>query len=241
MLRIFKAELFKCRHNLSFFLSLLASVPLGILYAVICELDHTLSMAEILSGVVSYYNIFFIMMIAMYVTADYEKGTIKAIMSSGVSKSGIYFGRLLVCVVVSEIMFLLAFAGSAGYGLIKGIAMVSSAMPWTTLQFIESVGVQMVVVAIYAMIGYFVSVLFKKQIPSMVVAIALINFEPLAIGKLSQLLHVDLSVLDFVSVIEQIEVLNISGTVLVGSGIFAAVVFVATFIIGTAVFKHRDI
>ena len=241
MFRIFKAELFKCRHNMSFFLSLLASVPLGILYTVICELDKTLSMAEILSGVVSYYSIFFIIMITMYVTNDYEKGTIKAIMSSGVSKSGIYFGRLLVSIVVSEVMFLLAFAGAGAYGFLRGIPMASAAMPWTTFQFVESVGVQMLIVAVYAMLGYFISVLIKKQMPAMIVAIIVINCEPLLIGKLSEVLHADLSVLDFTSMIEQIEMLNLSGNVLIGTGIFALVVFVATFIIGTAIFKHRDI
>ena len=241
MFRIFKAELFKCRHNLSFFLSLLAAVPLGVLYCVICELDKTLSMAEILSGVVSYYSIFFIVMITMYVTNDYEKGTIKAIMSSGVSKSKIYFGRLMVSIFVSEIMFILAFGGAYLWGFLKGIPLVSEAMPWTTFQFAESVGVQMLIVAVYAMLGYFISVLIKKQMPAMIVSIAVINFEPLLVGKASEFLGKDLSILDFNSMIEQIEMLNLSGTVLIGTGIFALVVFFLTFIIGTTVFKHRDI
>ncbi len=226
---------------MSFFLSLLASVPLGVLYTVICELDKTLSMAEILSGVVSYYNIFFIVMIAMYVTNDYEKGTIKAIMASGASKSKIYFGRLLVSIFISEIMFILAFIGAYVWCVFKDIPMISSSMPWTITQFAESVGVQMLIVAIYAMIGYFISVLAKKQIPAMIISIVVINFEPLAIGKLSELLGKDLSILNFMSMIEQIEMLNLSGKVLIGTGIFALVVFVATFVIGTAVFKHRDV
>ena len=241
MFRIFKAELFKCRHNMSFFLSLLAAVPLGILYSYICELDKTLSMAEILSGVVSYYSIFFIIMITMYVTNDYEKGTIKAIMSSGVSKSKIYFGRLTVSIFISEIMFLLAFAGAFGWAFIRGIPFTSDAMSWTTFQFVESVGVQMLIVAVYAMIGYFISVLIKKQMISMIVAIIVINFEPLIIGKVGELLGKDLSMLDFNSVIEQIEVLDLSGNVLIGTGIFALAVFFFTFAVGTAVFKHRDI
>lgn len=162
-------------------------------------------------------------------------------MSSGVSKSGIYFGRLLVSVVVSEVMFLLAFAGAGAYGFMRDIPMASAAMPWTTFQFVESVGVQMLVVAVYAMLGYFISVLIKKQMPAMIVAIIVINCEPLLIGKLSEIFHADLSVLDFTSMIEQIEMLNLSGNVLVGTGIFALVVFVATFIVGTAIFKHRDI
>ena len=226
---------------MSFFLSLLAAVPLGVLYGVICELDKTLSMAEILSGVVSYYNIFFIIMITMYVTNDYEKGTIKAIMSSGVSKSKIYFGRLMVSIFISEIMFVLAFAGAYAWGFFKGIPLVSEAMPWTVFEFAESVGVQMLIVAVYAMLGYFISVLIKKQMPAMIVAIAVINFEPLLVGKASELLGKDLSILDFNSMIERIEMLNLSGSVLIGTGAFALVVFFLTFVIGTTVFKHRDI
>ena len=241
MFRIFKAELFKCRHNMSFFLSLLAAAPLGILYAFICELDKTLSMAEILSGVVSYYNIFFIIMIAMYVTNDYEKGTIKSIMSSGVSKTKIYLGRLSVSIFISEIMFVLAFVGALAWGIFRGIPFVSDAMPWTTFEFVESILVQMLIVAIYAMIGYFISVLIKKQMPSMIVAIAFINFEPLLISKIGELSGVDLSILDFNSVIEQIEMLDMSGTVLYGMLVLGIFVFVLTFIIGTAIFKHRDI
>ena len=58
-------------------------------------------------------------MIAMYVTNDYEKGTIKAIVSSGVSKTKIYFGRLLVSIFISEIMFALAFIGAYVWGTVQ--------------------------------------------------------------------------------------------------------------------------
>ena len=46
-------------------------------------------------------------------------------------------------------------------------------------------------------------------------------------------------VLGFNSVIEQIEMLDMSGTVLYGMLVLG--IFVLTFIIGTAIFRHRDI
>ena len=70
MKKIFSAEMYKVRHNLSFFVSMIASVPLGALFTIVMCLVPEVTMPDILSGVVSYYKIFFIVMIAMYVTND---------------------------------------------------------------------------------------------------------------------------------------------------------------------------
>ena len=241
MSKIFKAELYKIRHNLVFFVSLLASAPLGALLTVVAGLDSSICLAEVLSSIVSFYEIFFIIMIAMYVTNDYEKGTIKAIVSSGVSKTKIYFGRLLVSIFISEIMFILACIGAYVWGTVKGIPMTSGEFVWTNMQIIESIIIQMIIVIAYAMIGYFISVLTKKQIVAIMVSIVVINFEPVAVSYIGKALGQNLSVLDFSNTISQIEKLNITGNILLSSLLFVLVVFVFTFAIGTYVFKHRDI
>ena len=241
MSKIFKAELYKIRHSKAFFLSLLASAPLGALLTVVAGLDSKICLAEVLSSIVSFYKIFFIIMIAMYVTNDYEKGTIKAIVSSGVSKTKIYFGRLLVSIFISEIMFALAFIGAYVWGTVKGIPMTSLDFAWTTTQIIESVGIQMIIVAAYAMIGYFISVLTKKQIVAIIVTVFVINLEPVAIGYIGKALGQNLNILDFSNTINQIEMLNFTGNILLSAALFAAAVFIFTFALGSYIFKHRDI
>lgn len=241
MSKIFKAELYKICHSKAFFLSLLASAPLGALLTVVAGLDSKICLVEVLSSIVSFYKIFFIIMIAMYVTNDYEKGTIKSIVSSGVSKTKIYFGRLLVSIFISEIMFALAFIGAYVWGTFKGIPMTSPDFAWTYTQIIESVGIQMIVVAAYAMIGYFISVLTKKQIVAIIVTVFIINLEPVAVGYIGKTLGKNLNILDFSNTISQIEMLNFTGNILLSAGLFAIAVFIFTFALGSYIFRHRDI
>lgn len=241
MKKIFSAEMYKVRHNLSFFVSMIASVPLGALFTIVMCLVPEVTMPDILSGVVSYYKIFFIVMIAMYVTNDYEKGTIKAIVSSGVSKSRIYFGRLLVSIVISELMFLMSTAGAWICAAVRNVPTSSGADAWGVSQYAASILIQMLAVVFYAMIGYFVSVVLRKQVISIMASVFVIYFEPMAAQNLGKMLHADLSIFDFSNIMIQLEELNITGSVLLGFLVFIVIVGVLTCIIGTEVFKRRDI
>lgn len=241
MKKIFSAEMYKVRHNLSFFISMIASVPLGALFTIVMCLVPEVTMPDILSGVVSYYKIFFIVMIAMYVTNDYEKGTIKAIVSSGVSKSRIYFGRLLVSIVISELMFLMSTAGAWICAAVRNVPASSGADAWGASQYAASILIQMLAVVFYAMIGYFVSVVLRKQVISIMASVFVIYFEPMAAQNLGKMLHADLSIFDFSNIMIQLEELNITGSVLLGFLVFIVIVGVLTCIIGTEVFKRRDI
>ncbi len=241
MKKIVSAEMYKVRHNLSFFVSMIASVPLGALFTIVMCLVPEVTMPDIISGVVSYYKIFFIVMIAMYVTNDYEKGTIKAIVSSGVSKSRIYFGRLLVSIVISELMFLMSAAGAWICAVVRNVPAASGGQVWGAREYAESIVIQMLAVVLYAMVGYFISVILRKQVISIMAAVFILYFEPMAAQNLGKIIHADLSILDFSNTVVQMEELNITGSVLLGFAIFIVIVGVLTCIIGTEVFKRRDI
>lgn len=241
MFRIFNAELYKIRHNITIILSIILSAPLGILFAFIAQMDKTICSAQILGGLATYYKIFFVVLIIMYITLDYERGTIKAIISSGVSKTKIYFGRMLVSICVAEAMFLLAYIGAALTVSVNNIPMSSSVYSWSAIQYIESIFVQMLIVAAYAMIAYFVGVLIKKQVAAIMVAAIVINFESLIIGYLGKATHLNLSMLDFSTTIQNLELLNVNGSVLLGALIYAFIIFIFSFVIGVLIFKNRDI
>ena len=72
-------------------------------------------------------------------------------------------------------------------------------------------------------------------------SVFVIYFEPMAAQNLGKMLHADLSIFDFSNIMIQLEELNITGSVLLGFLVFIVIVGVLTCIIGTEVFKRRDI
>lgn len=112
MNRIFFVELYKIRHNITFMIAIIFAIPLGMLLALVAQIDKTLCVVQLLGSLSAYYKIFFVALVIMYVTLDYERGTIKAIISSGISKESIYLGRMLVSIFVCVILFILIYIGA---------------------------------------------------------------------------------------------------------------------------------
>lgn len=241
MNRIFKAEVYKITHVPSFMLSVLFALPAGVLISVIGNLDKSLTMVDVINVNLSMLVYYYVALVVIYVTNDYEKNTIKAIISSGVSKSKIYMSRLLVCVLIAEIALLFSIVGEFVYGYIAHIPMTSDTYEWTMANYAASIGFQMMFVMLVSALAYFVAIIIRKQMLSMIVAPIVFGFEPLIIHLIGKYFHIDLAVLDIPAAIEGMDSLSITGNVLIGTGLFFLIVIVVTFGIGVQVFKRRDV
>lgn len=241
MNRIIKAELYKIMNVPSFVVSMFFAFPAGALWGMAKRLDGQVTMVDLISGIMTYFIYFMLGLVILYITNDYEKGTIKAIVSSGVSKSKIYFGRLIVSVIIAEIVYIFSLIGTYAYGIIAGIPMTSADNLWTAGKFLTSILIQMIFVILYASIGYFIGVVVRKQVVSLMIAPLMIGLEPVAVGFISSFLKTDLTVLNIQQVVLQMDELNLSGSVLAGTVIFVTAVIVITFVVGVQIFKKRDV
>lgn len=241
MSRIIKAELYKIINVPSFVFSMFFAFPAGAIWGVVKRLDADVTMVDLISGIMTYFIYFMLAMVILYITNDYEKGTIKAIVSSGVSKSKIYFGRLIVSVIIAEVVYIFSLIGTYVYGIAAGIPMTNADNPWTAGQFLSSILIQMVFVILYASIGYFIGVVIRKQVVSLMAAPLLVGLEPVAVGCISSFFKTDLTILNIQQIVLQMDELNLSGNILAGTVIFVAVVIVITFAIGVQIFKKRDV
>lgn len=238
MNRIVKAELYKISNVPSFIFSLLFALPAGILWAALATAGGGVTLLDVYTGIGSYANIFLITLIVLYVTNDYEKGTIKAIVSSGVSKSKIYFGRMLVSVLIAETGFLLALLGTTIYV----VPFTDLQSPdWTVMQYASSIIIQMLFVLLYAAIGYFIAVVVRKQTFATLSAVLLVGLEPLLVGGLSKAFHINLSVFDVSAISQEMESLQITGSVLAGCAVFVAVAAILSVVVGARIFVKRDV
>lgn len=68
-----------------------------------------------------------------------------------------------------------------------------------------------------------------------------IHAEPLLVSYLGKMLRMDLEIFDISNVSQQMEALNITGNVLLGSGIFLLVTVFVCIVIGVQAFKRYDI
>lgn len=241
MSRIFKAELYKITHIPSFVFSVLFAFPVGMLLCVVAGMGGDLSVVDVFEENLSMLGYYFMAITVIYVTNDYEKNTIKAIISSGVSKSKIYISRLCVCVLVAEIALLLAVAGEFIYAAVTGMPITNEAHPWTAPQFMASIGLQMLFTMLLVGLGYFVAILIRKQMPAIMVSGVFLGAEALVIGGIGKTFKIDLSALNIPTVIEQMDSLNITSNVLIGTAVLVVLVLIVTFGIGVQVFKRRDI
>lgn len=239
--RIIKAELYKILHVPSFILSVLFAIPAGVLWAFLIGAKGGVAMSDLVSNILLVCPYFFITIVIIYVTNDYEKGTIKAIVSSGVSKTKIYFGRMVVSVLIAEATYLLCILGMFIGGTVKGVPMTSPAFPWTSSQFLSSILIQMFIVILYASLGYFVGIAVRKQTFSIILGTMIIALEPLIIQYLGKFLNVKLDMLDMSELAMRLEELQISWDAILGMAILTVIIVLITFVIGVQMFKRRDV
>lgn len=239
--RIFKAELYKITHIPSFVFSVLFAFPAGVLLCVLAGTGGDLSVVDVFENNLSMLGYYFIAITVIYVTNDYEKNTIKAIISSGISKGRIYISRLCVCILVTEVALLLAVTGEFVYAAIAGVPITNEVHPWTTAQFASSIGLQMLFTMLLVGIGYFLAIMIRKQMPAVMVSTAVLGLEAVAIGAIGKAFKIDLTAFNIPTIIEQMDSLNITANVLIGSAIFFVFVLLVTFGIGVQVFKRRDV
>ena len=131
----------------------------------------------------SQMNIVFPIFITLFVCNDFSEGTIKNILSRGISRGQVFFSKLLT-VYVASLFFVL-------FGML--VAVITGTCIWGfgdsfELSFLPNLGVQFLLVLAYATVDVFFAFLFGKKAASLAVGIGLTTVATLVFALLDVIL-----------------------------------------------------
>ena len=173
MNKIIRTELYKLRHNLGFIILLLVSVALygGMNYMTETSADAVSAFTQ-MGSFSSFIPVFAAVATASIVCDDYQLKTMKNIISSGVSKNSIFFGKYITSMLATLLLLVLdAVVTIAVCGYFKGFSSNGVVMQ----QLLINIALQMVVVLIFNTISFVIASLLKSS-KSTIILSALLYF-----------------------------------------------------------------
>ncbi len=183
MSRILKTELYKLRHNKSYWLILLISIVcfLGLAY-----LDNTqTNVNEIVASSAAMVPLFGVVITIGIAQSDYNDGTLKNVVSSGISRMSIYIGKLIT-----------AFIGSLGVFVVEAVIGIAAAIYHGSsvqidiLFVVRSISLQAFIILNYTVIYFLIGNFIRSSALAVTLSFALNLFGTFAFGFVTNYLHV---------------------------------------------------
>lgn len=190
MHKIVKTELYKLRHNVGFIILMLVSVIVygGLNYMVETSSEAMDAMTQ-LSDFSFLIPIFAAVATASIVCDDYQLKTMKNIVSSGVSRHGIFFGKYLTSMLTTFLLLLLdAIVTIVICVYFKGFGHHAIVMQ----QLLINIVLQIVVVLIFNTFSFIFASLLKSSKSTIILSVILYLADGALFTGLSKLTHIRL-------------------------------------------------
>ncbi len=234
MINVIKSEFYKLRHNKSYWAIVLIAI---IFYTYL--LVHT-TIAESydanMTSLCGILPIFGALIVISITRSDYTSGTMKNIVSVGVSRTSIYFGKLITAFLASMLIFVLE-------AIITTVIYANNNLDITIdfMLFIKSFALQALIVLNYCVIFFLIGNVIKNSALAFAICFVIYMFAAAAFGLVGNYLHVsNLANYELGTIAGAVEKVNIS-TVAVEHLLCISVIIVIFSVIGSLVFKKLEI
>lgn len=234
MNKIIKTELFKLKHNKNFFVILVLLIAAHIGLGMIDKEDTKFT--DIMTSFSSLLPLFSAVVCVALAQNDYNHGTLKNVVSSGISRKSIYLGKIVVAFIATAILFIVE-------GIIS-IVMIYAMMPNISFDFaviIPSFLLQIVIALNYTVLFFLIGSVIKSSAFAVITCYIVYLFDAFAFGYIGNFLHIsDLADYSLGGVTTAVEKLSVSSVSIMHLGIITVIIIAAAFI-GSFIFSKQDV
>lgn len=234
MSKIIKTELFKLKHNKNFLVILVLLIAAHIGFGFIDKEDTTF--ADIMTTFSSLLPLFSAVVCVALAQNDYNCGTLKNVVSSGISRKSIYLGKMIVAFIATAILFLVE-------GIVS-IVMLYVTMPNITIDFaviIPALLLQIVIALNYTVLFFLIGSVIRSAAFAVITCYIIYLFDAFAFGYIGNFLHIsDLADYSLGGVTTAVEKLSVSTVSIMHLGIITVIIIVAA-LIGSFAFSKQDV
>jgi len=235
MLNIIKAETYKLIHNKLVIITFIICLAFS---ALIYYFGSTLEADSLSSAVATTFSnlqLLFIIIVGTLVTSEYESGTMKNLILSGVSRTNIYLGRLVACIFVCGALLMVGI-------LVSGLtAFFIHGLNGTLVSLLQSVLLQFVLMVGIVSLTYLIASLVKRTAIALIIAFLIIDFLQMPFTLLDKKFNLHLEGYDFNSLMNSIVNSTSTGSAIAHLAITVSFVFLITITIGNAFFKRSEV
>ncbi|MEG0275939.1 MAG: ABC transporter permease [Coprobacillus sp.] len=234
MNNVLRAELYKLKNNKTFYLCMLVAIGVSIVGTVTTTDENATYM---FLSVATNLPIFLAITVSDIVCNDYEENTMKNLISSGNSRWHIYGGKLIAALIVGVIFFAVDGVAST----ISGYIFNGFGHGVTALHVMESLAVQLLLIAVYVLTFFGFSAIAKTSKVGLIASLIYIFAVALIPWALSNyVFHVNLSAFSMDTLIKNIENLNFSYHMIINFVIYGSASILFN-IIGYLRFKREEV
>lgn len=234
MHKVVKAELFKLKRNKAYWFILLLSF--GIYLALGLMTDEKISFQDAIASSASIVPLFSALVAISVAQADYNDGTMKNVVSTGISRTSIYIGKLLAAYIGCMGIFLIEAIMSVGFSVYGGATVTMDAF-----FIIKAVLLQAVVVLNYTVIFFLLGSIIHSAALAVSLSFAYYLFGAFAFGYVGSFLHISgLADYELGSVATAIEQVNVNTVTMLHLGIVTIIILFFTYI-GAFCFNRQEI
>lgn len=233
MTNVFAAEMYKLKYNILFYACLIGIVASAVIGSV-TGTTETLVTAFEDNG--ANFPLFLVIIISTMACDDYEKDTMKNLVSSGNSRAHIYGGKILAAIAVGLIMFIVDGAAvmTIGYmanGLGDGLTVIGA---------IESLAVQLLLVLVYVLTFFGFASITKSSKYGIMLGVLYVfaaAMVPWFLGNF--VFHANLEAFSIDTLVKSIDSLNFSFNMIVNFAIYGGIAVVLNLIGFTRLKKNE--
>ncbi|MFR7592824.1 MAG: ABC transporter permease [Longibaculum sp.] len=207
MSRILKTELYKLKHNKAYWAILLLAIIAFVGLGMVDDSKESFNMAIASSS--SLVPIFGAVVVIGVAQADYSDGTMKNVVSSGISRPAIYIGKMIAAFIGSLGVFLIEAIVSVGFVVYNG-----SPVTLDVLFIVKSILLQMVIVANYTVVYFLLGSIIRSSALAISISFVFYLFGAFAFGYVGNFLHIS-GLLDYelgtvATAVEQVSIKSVT-------------------------------
>jgi ABC-type transport system involved in multi-copper enzyme maturation permease subunit len=241
MQRVINTELYKIFHNKITYLIWFAML----FYAFITvkylpsSFDYGTTGNALIHSALSVSKLFIIVIVAASATYDAMNKTSKNIIASGISRTHIYFGRLIAYIIVALISLILSmiFFGIIGT-VLNGYGKVFDLNE--LLIILESFGLQAIYLMCVVSVGTFFSAIFRSEAVTIALNYLVTGFDALIFIGMNYFLHIDLTAYSLGAILKHITNLSLTPAIYFHFGIVFIILVVVLSIFGDMIYHHKN-
>jgi len=235
MLNIIKAETYKLIHNKLVIVTFLICLAFSALIYYLGPMMQAETLSSAVATTFSNLQLLFIIIVGTLVASEYESGTMKNLILSGVSRTNIYLGRLIACILVCGKLLLLGI-------LISGItAFIIHGYEGTITSILQSVLLQFVLMIGTVSLTYLIASLVKRTALSLIITFVIVDFLQIPFALLDNKFNLHLEGYDFNSLMNNIVNSTNTGSAIAHLAITVSFVFLITITVGNAFFRRNEV
>lgn len=234
MSKIIKTELYKLKHNKNFFVIVILLIASHIALALVDKENN--SFLDIMTSFSGLLPLFSAVVCVSLAQNEYNWGTLKNVVASGISRTSIYLGKVLAAFIATAILFLVE-------GIVS-LVMLYVTVPNMTMDFaviIPSFLLQIVIALNYTVLFFLIGSVIRSSAFAVITCYLVYLFDAFAFGYVGNFLHIsNLADYSLGAVTTAVEKVSVDTLSIMHLGIITIIIILAAFI-GSLIFSKQDI